>query len=65
METYPVSNTKNTLVSNIMGSQSDWEYVKTASKNLKELSIPHECKINSAHRTPDRHKNFSQNAKKR
>jgi 5-(carboxyamino)imidazole ribonucleotide mutase len=65
METYTVSNKKNTLVSIIMGSQSDWEFVKPASKILKEFSIPHECKIISAHRTPDRHKNFSKDAKKR
>jgi len=65
METYTVSNKKNTLVSIIMGSQSDWEFVKPASKILKEFSIPHECKIISAHRTPDRHKNFSNDTKKR
>ena len=60
-----MNNKKNTLVSIIMGSQSDWEFVKPASKILKEFSIPHECKIISAHRTPDRHKNFSKDAKKR
>ena len=60
-----MSNKKNILVSIIMGSQSDWEFVKPASKILKEFSIPHECKIVSAHRTPDRHKNFSKDAKKR
>jgi len=60
-----VSNKKNILVSIIMGSQSDWEFVKPASKILKEFSIPHECKIISAHRTPDRHKNFSNDTKKR
>ena len=60
-----MSNKKNILVSIIMGSQSDWEFVKPASKILKEFSIPHECKIISAHRTPDRHKNFSKDAKKR
>ena len=65
METYTVSNKKNTLVSIIMGSQSDWKFVKPASKILKEFSIPHECKIISAHRTPDRHKNFSNDVKKR
>jgi len=65
METFTVSNKKNKLVSIIMGSQSDWEFVKPASKILKEFSIPHECKIISAHRTPDRHKNFSKDAKKR
>ena len=60
-----MSNKKNILVSIIMGSQSDWEFVKPASKILKEFSILHECKIISAHRTPDRHQNFSENAKKR
>ena len=53
------------IVSIIMGSQSDWDSVKPASKILDEFAIPHECKILSAHRTPDRHKTFSTNAKKR
>ena len=60
-----MSNKKTPLVSIIMGSQSDWESVKPASKILEEFSIPHECKIISAHRTPDRHKTFATNAKKR
>jgi len=34
-----VSNKKNILVSIIMGSQSDWEFVKPASKILKGFSI--------------------------
>ena len=60
-----MSNKKTPLVSIIMGSQSDWESVKPASKILEEFSIPHECKIISAHSTPDRHKTFATNAKKR
>ena len=60
-----MSNKKNPLISIIMGSQSDWEFVKPASEILKKFSIPHECKIISAHRTPDRHKIFSENAKKK
>jgi len=60
-----MSNKKTPMVSIIMGSQSDWESVKPASKILEEFSIPHECKIISAHRTPDRHKTFATNAKKR
>ncbi len=60
-----MSNKKNPIVSIIMGSQSDWESVKPASKILEEFSIPHECKIISAHRTPDRHKTFATKAKKR
>ena len=60
-----MSNKKIPIVSIIMGSQSDWESVKPASKILEEFSIPHECKIISAHRTPERHKTFATNAKKR
>jgi len=60
-----VSNKESPIVSIIMGSQSDWDSVKPASKILEEFSIPHECKIVSAHRTPDRHKNFATNAKQR
>ena len=53
------------VVSIIMGSQSDWEFVKPASDILKEFSISHECRIISAHRTPKRHTDFAKNAKKR
>lgn len=38
----------------IMGSQSDWPTLKHASDLLQELDIPHEARIVSAHRTPDR-----------
>ncbi|HVU01930.1 MAG TPA: 5-(carboxyamino)imidazole ribonucleotide mutase [Polyangiaceae bacterium] len=38
----------------IMGSRSDWPILKHASDVLAELGIPHECRIVSAHRTPDR-----------
>ena len=37
-----------------MGSQSDWPTMKEAALILDELGIPHEAKIVSAHRTPDR-----------
>ncbi len=37
----------------IMGSRSDWATMRPASELLVELSIPHECQIVSAHRTPD------------
>lgn len=42
------------LVGIIMGSQSDWETMKNAADTLDKLGIPHESKIASAHRTPDR-----------
>ncbi|RMF08558.1 MAG: 5-(carboxyamino)imidazole ribonucleotide mutase [Alphaproteobacteria bacterium] len=38
----------------IMGSQSDWQTMRHASVVLGELGISHECRIVSAHRTPDR-----------
>lgn len=36
----------------IMGSKSDWETMHHASDVLKEFDVPHECRIVSAHRTP-------------
>ena len=41
------------LVGVIMGSKSDWPIMKHASNMLTKLSINHEKKIVSAHRTPD------------
>ena len=42
------------LVGIIMGSQSDWATMRRAAEVLVELQVPHEVKIVSAHRTPDR-----------
>lgn len=49
----------NPLVSIIMGSQSDWDTMKEAHEILHSLNIPHECKIISAHRTPERMFDFA------
>ena len=38
----------------IMGSNSDWETMRHASETLDRLAVAHECRIVSAHRTPDR-----------
>lgn len=38
----------------IMGSRSDWETMRHASETLDALGIVHECRVVSAHRTPDR-----------
>ena len=37
----------------IMGSQSDWATMCHTSQTLSALGIEHECKVVSAHRTPD------------
>jgi 5-(carboxyamino)imidazole ribonucleotide mutase len=41
------------LVGVIMGSQSDWETMRHADEVLANFGVPHECRIVSAHRTPD------------
>ncbi len=41
------------LVGVIMGSKSDWETMKAAAEMLAEFGVPHECRVVSAHRTPD------------
>ena len=48
-----------------MGSQSDWETMQHAEAILKQFKIPHEVKIVSAHRTPDRMTDYAKTAKKR
>ncbi len=42
------------LVGIIMGSQSDWTTLREAADILSALDVPHEVRIVSAHRTPDR-----------
>jgi 5-(carboxyamino)imidazole ribonucleotide mutase len=41
------------LVGIVMGSDSDWEVMQHASRRLTQLEVPHECRVVSAHRTPD------------
>lgn len=41
------------LVGIIMGSRSDWETMRHASETLVQFGVPHECRVVSAHRTPD------------
>jgi 5-(carboxyamino)imidazole ribonucleotide mutase len=42
------------LVGIIMGSKSDWETMEHAAATLKDLGIPFEAEVVSAHRTPDK-----------
>lgn len=41
------------LVGLIMGSRSDWETLQPAAQILSEFDVPHECRVVSAHRTPE------------
>lgn len=45
--------TTEPVVGIIMGSKSDWATMRLASETLTELGVAHECKVVSAHRTPD------------
>lgn len=42
------------LVGIVMGSQSDWDTMRGSAEILATLDVPHEVRIISAHRTPDR-----------
>ncbi|MGH1375915.1 MAG: 5-(carboxyamino)imidazole ribonucleotide mutase [Alphaproteobacteria bacterium] len=53
---------ENPLVGIIMGSQSDWDTMKEAHTILHGLGIAHECKIVSAHRTPERMFEYAKSA---
>ena len=46
----------------IMGSQSDWPTMEHAATILDELEIPYDARIVSAHRTPERMRDFALNA---
>ncbi len=45
-------NAQQLLVGVIMGSKSDWETMRHAAEMLTRFGVPHECRVVSAHRTP-------------
>lgn len=53
------------LVGIVMGSESDLKVMKMAAKIMEELKIPYEIKVVSAHRTPARMYEYSNDAEKR
>ena len=53
------------IVGIIMGSQSDWETMHHAADTLDSLGLAHEVKIVSAHRTPERMRDYAQSARDR
>lgn len=48
-----------------MGSKSDWPTMEHASKILEDFGVPHECKVVSAHRTPDLLFEYAKSAEER
>ncbi len=49
----------------IMGSDSDLPVMIEASRVLRELEVPHEVRVISAHRTPDRMAEYAKTAEER
>ena len=49
----------------IMGSDSDWKVMENAADVLKEFGVEHECKVVSAHRTPQYLYDYASRAKER
>lgn len=46
----------------VMGSRSDWPTMRAAVDVLDDLAVPHEARIVSAHRTPERLFDFARGA---
>jgi len=53
------------LVGVVMGSSSDADVVEGCIEVLKELRIPHEVKVASAHRTPELTRRYAESAAER
>lgn len=53
------------LVGVIMGSKSDWETMRHAADVLTEFGVLHECRVVSAHRTPEWMCDYARTAEER
>jgi 5-(carboxyamino)imidazole ribonucleotide mutase len=61
----PSTLQESPLIGIIMGSQSDWPTLTHAAETLTRLAVPHEVRIVSAHRTPDRLRDYAVTARDR
>lgn len=53
------------FVSIIMGSKSDYDVMNECAKTLEKFGVMHEVIISSAHRSPDRTKEYVKNAEEK
>jgi 5-(carboxyamino)imidazole ribonucleotide mutase len=60
--TSDTTSTATPLVAVIMGSKSDWDTMRHADETLTEFAITHECRVISAHRTPQLASEFASTA---
>ena len=56
---------KKPLVGILMGSESDLPVMEKAAEVLKEMGIPYEMEISSAHRLPEKTAQYAKTARKR
>ena len=56
---------KKPLVGILMGSESDLPVMEKALEVLKELGVPYDVEISSAHRLPEKTANYARSARKR
>lgn len=50
------------LVGIVMGSDSDWEVMQHAARQLTDFGVAHEARVVSAHRTPDQLYRYAEEA---
>ena len=56
---------KKPLVGILMGSESDLTVMEKAAEVLKEMGVPYEMEISSAHRLPEKTAHYAKTARKR
>jgi len=61
----PSGSSEKPLVGVIMGSKSDWETMSHADELLTQFGVAHECRVVSAHRTPDLMREYATSAESR
>jgi 5-(carboxyamino)imidazole ribonucleotide mutase len=59
------ASTPSPLIGIIMGSISDWETMIHASQTLEQFGVAHECRVVSAHRTPELMVEYAKTARSR
>jgi 5-(carboxyamino)imidazole ribonucleotide mutase len=60
-----MSTESRPLVGIIMGSKSDWDTMLHAREILDRFAVPHECRVISAHRTPETMREYGTSAESR
>lgn len=59
------ANEKVPKIAVIMGSKSDYDVMKECTDVLVDFAVPHEVRVISAHRTPERAHEFASSAEER